>query len=155
MTGRPAVVIGIGNPYRRDDGIGPAVADEIGQLRLPGVRVVISDGEPIGLLTAWEDAGLAIVVDAIRHEPPCPGRIHRLTVSQLASDGAGASSHGFGVPYALRLGGALRRQPGHLVVIAVEGTDFADGAGLSAAARAAVPAAVAAIRAELAGAGPG
>ena len=154
MTGRQAVVIGIGNPYRRDDGIGPAVADGIDRLHLPGVRVVMSDGEPISLLAAWEDADLAIVVDAIRHEPPCPGRIHRLTASQLGSAGAGASSHGFGVPYALRLGGVLSRQPGHLVVIAVEGADFTDGTGLSASVNAAVPAAVAAIRAELTGAGP-
>jgi hydrogenase maturation protease len=155
MTGGPAVVIGIGNPYRRDDGAGPAVADAIDRLHLPGVRVVISDGEPISLLDAWEDAHLAIVVDAIRHEPPCPGRIHRLTTSQLASHGTGTSSHGFGVPYALQLSGALHRQPGHLVVIAVEGADFTDGAGLSAPVHAAVPAAVAAVRAELTGAGPG
>jgi hydrogenase maturation protease len=74
MTGRQAVVIGIGNPYRRDDGIGPTVADAIGGLHLPGVRVVLSDGEPVSLLAAWENADLAIVVDAIRHEPsPRPG----------------------------------------------------------------------------------
>jgi hydrogenase maturation protease len=155
MTSRPAVVIGIGNPYRRDDGIGPAVADGVGQLGLPGVRVVQSDGEPIGLLTAWQGAGLAIVVDAIRNQPPQPGRIHRLTASQLTGDAGRSSSHGFGVPYALRLSRALSRQPGQLVIIAVEGADFADGTGLSAPVTAAVPAAVAAVRAELAGAGPG
>ncbi len=33
-----AVLIGIGNPYRRDDGIGPALAAAIEQLRPPGVR---------------------------------------------------------------------------------------------------------------------
>ena len=155
MTGRQAVVIGIGNPYRRDDGIGPTVADAIGGLHLPGVRVVLSDGEPVSLLAAWENADLAIVVDAIRHEPSCPGRIHRLTTSRLGSNGAGTSSHGFGVPYALRLGRALDRQPGQLVVLAVEGADFTDGTGLSTSVTAAVPAAVAAVRAELTGAGPG
>ena len=155
MTGQPAVVIGIGNPYRRDDGAGPAVADAIDQLRLPGVRVVLSDGEPIALLTAWAEAGLAIVVDTIRHEPADPGRIHRLTESQLGIDGTGASSHGFGVPYALRLGRALGREPGRLVILAVEGADFTDGTGLSAPVSAAVPAAVAAVRAELASARPG
>lgn len=155
MTGRLAVVIGIGNPYRHDDGLGPIVAEAIGGLQLPGVRVVISDGEPIGLLAAWGDAHLAIVVDAIRHEPPCPGRIHRLGASQLAGDGSGTSSHGFGVPYALRLSHALHRQPGHLVVIAVEGADFTEGPGLSAPASAAVPTAIAAVRAELASVGPG
>ncbi len=155
MTSRPAVVIGIGNPYRRDDGAGPAVADAIDQLHLPGVRVVVSDGEPIALLAAWEKAELAIVVDAIRHEPPDPGRIHRLTANQLDSDGAGASSHGFGVPYALRLGRALGREPGRLVILAVEWADFTYGTGLSAPVSKAVPTAVAAVRAELASARPG
>ncbi len=155
MTGRPTVVIGIGNPYRRDDGAGPAVADAIDALHLPGVRVVLSVGEPVGLLAAWADAGLAVVVDAIRHEPACPGRMHRLTASQLSSESAVASSHGFGLPYALRLGGTLHRQPGHLVVIAVEGADFSAGAGLSRPVSAVAPDIVAAVRAELAGAGPG
>ena len=152
-TAVAAVVIGIGNPYRRDDGIGPAVADAVDRLHLPGVRVVLSDGEPVSLLAAWEDTDLAIVVDAIHHQPSCPGRIHRLTAGQLGTDAGGTSSHGFGVPYALRLGDALRRQPGHVVLIAVEGADFADGAGLSAPVSAAVPTAVAVVRAELTGAG--
>lgn len=149
MIGRRAVLIGIGNPYQRDDGIGPAVASAIERLRLPGVRVVISDGEPVGLLAAWEDTGLAIVVDAIRHEPSCPGHIHRLTSSQLDGDGAAASSHGFGVPYALQLSRALNRQPGRLVMFGIEAADTSAGSGLSAAVSAAVPMAVSAVRAEL------
>lgn len=149
MTDVSCVVIGIGNPYRHDDGIGPAVAAGIERLRLPGVRVIVSDGEPVSLLAAWDGAGLAVVIDAFRQAPGCPGRIRRLTAGQLASEGAGASSHGFGVPYALRLGRALHRQPSHLVVIGVEGTDFSAGTGLSPAVTAALPAAVAAVRAEL------
>ena len=68
-----AVVIGIGNPFRNDDGIGPAVAAQIEEQRLPGVRVVISDGEPAGLLEAWAGADLAVVVDAIHRVPASPG----------------------------------------------------------------------------------
>ncbi len=51
----PAVVIGIGNEFRRDDGAGPAV---IGQLRgraPAGVRLVITDGEPTRLIDAWTE----------------------------------------------------------------------------------------------------
>lgn len=148
-AGAPRAVIGIGNPYRHDDGIGPAVAAEIERLRLPGVRVAVCDGEPVSLLAAWDGAGLAVVVDAVHQAPGCPGRIRRVTAGQLASDGAGTSSHGFGVPYALRLGRALHRQPGQLIVIGVEGADFSAGTGLSAAVAAALPAVIAAVRAEL------
>jgi hydrogenase maturation protease len=40
------VVIGIGNDFRRDDGVGLAVAEELAKRNLPGVRVVTAIGEP-------------------------------------------------------------------------------------------------------------
>ncbi len=117
-----SVVIGVGNPFRRDDGIGPAVAAAIERQHLPGVRVVISDGEPSGLIEAWSEAGLAVIVDALHGGPagraPCPGRIHRVTPGGPdawpgpagASAGSGAgSSHGLGLPDAFRLGRVLGR----------------------------------------------
>jgi hydrogenase maturation protease len=144
-----AVVIGIGNPFRNDDGIGPAVATQIEEQRLPGVRVVISDGEPAGLLEAWARAGLAVVVDAIHRMPASPGRIHRLTASQLEDGGTAASSHGFGLPDALRLGRVLGRLPGRLVVFAVEAAHTGAGTELSKPVAAALPEVVAAIMTEL------
>jgi hydrogenase maturation protease len=144
-----AVVIGIGNPFRNDDGIGPAVAAQIEEQRLPGVRVVISDGEPAGLLEAWAGADLAVVVDAIHWMPPWPGRIHRLTASQLESGGTAASSHGFGLPDALRLGRALGQLPQCVVILAVEAADTSTGTELSQPVAAALPGVVAAVMAEL------
>jgi hydrogenase maturation protease len=146
---RQAVVIGIGNPFRRDDGIGPEVAAQIQGKRLLGVRVVIADGEPAGLLEAWEGADLAVVVDAIQRVPASPGSIHRLTASQLETGCTTASSHGLGVPDAIRLGRALERLPRQIVILAVEGADTGPGTGLSDAVAAAVPHAVAAVMAEL------
>lgn len=35
------LVIGYGNPLRRDDGVGPRVAESIEELRLPGVRTLV------------------------------------------------------------------------------------------------------------------
>jgi hydrogenase maturation protease len=164
----PSVVIGLGNPFRRDDGIGPAVAAEIGRRHLPGVRVVISDGEPAGLIEAWSGAELAVIVDAVHSGPgsagpgpagtgpgaPSPGRIHRVTAARLEhaqrDDGGGAgSSHGLGLPDALRLGRALGRAPGRAVILAVEAADVRPGPGLSAAVAAALPDVVAAVAAEL------
>jgi hydrogenase maturation protease len=148
VTGQ-AVVIGIGNPFRRDDGIGPEVAAQIQGQGLPGVRVVLSDGEPAGLLEAWEGADLAVVVDAIQRVPASPGSIHRLTLSQLESSSNAASSHGFGLPEVIRLGRALERLPRQVVILAVEGADIRPGTGLSDAVADAVPRAVAAVLAEL------
>jgi hydrogenase maturation protease len=142
-----AVLIGIGNPYRRDDGAGPALVAAIEQLCPPSVSLIIGDGEPSQLLDAWSGAPLAVVVDAVLCEVPAPGRIHRtvldLAAAQAAADGApvagagtpsgAASTHGLGVPDAILLGEALDRTPQRLVVFAVEAADIGFGLGLSPA----------------------
>lgn len=75
-TPHPAVPDRAAAPYRQDDrpvwatnsatttGIGPALATEVQHRNLPGVRVVTTDGEPIGLLDAWAGGMLAVVIDA-------------------------------------------------------------------------------------------
>jgi hydrogenase maturation protease len=146
-----ALVIGVGNCYRRDDGIGPAAAAEIERQHLPGVRVVISDGDPAGLLEAWAGLDLAIVVDAVRCVPATPGRMHRWPDGPLER-GWTASSHGLGIPDALDLGRALDRFPRRMVFFAVEAADLRPGAGLSPAVATSLPDVVAAITAELRGA---
>ena len=58
------VVVGLGNSYRSDDGVGIAAAVALNGLALPGVRVLIGIAEPISLLEAWSGAKLAVVIDA-------------------------------------------------------------------------------------------
>ena len=53
------LVIGIGNDFRRDDGVGLAVAAELAKRRLPGVRVMTAIGEPASILEAWTGVLLA------------------------------------------------------------------------------------------------
>jgi len=126
------VVIGVGNPYRRDDGVGSAVAELLRDL--PGVEVAQSLGETTDLMELWDGADLAILVDAIlvdavRTDPARPGRIHRLSVP-AAGCGA-ASTHGPGLGEAVELARVLDRLPARLVLYAVEVTDVGHGRGLS------------------------
>jgi len=126
------VVIGVGNPYRRDDGVGSAVAELLRDL--PGVEVAQSLGETTDLMELWDGADLAILVDAIlvdavRTGPARPGRIHRLSVP-AAGCGA-ASTHGPGLGEAVELARVLDRLPARLVLYAVEVTDVGHGRGLS------------------------
>ena len=156
MNGRSgAVLIGIGNPFRRDDGIGPALVAAMGELDLPGVSLIVSDGQPSHLLDAWSGAQLAVLVDAVRREAAVPGRIHRSVVypAQLhapskcgdvlagaARESSGsASSHRLGIPDAVGLGEALGQLPRRLVAFAVEAADIGYGPGLSAAVAASLP----------------
>lgn len=133
MSAPRAVVIGVGNTFRRDDGIGPAIIDRLAGYGLDGVRLIAADGEPSQLIEAWTGAALAVVVDAVLCEPSTPGRIHRSTVGQLSPGGGSASTHGLGIPDAIRLAEALDRAPQQLVVYAVEAADLGFGPGLSPA----------------------
>ena len=153
LTGRvPAVVIGVGNEFRRDDGAGPAVIARLRDLAPPGVRLVVTDGEPARLVEAWTGAALAVVVDAVRAEPPHPGKIHRFVVDQpRAGTGRGASSHGLGLDDAIALAAALERMPGRLIVHAIEAADLTQGPGLSPPVAAAVDTVTRAVLADLDG----
>lgn len=137
------VVIGVGNEYRRDDGVGPAVARALASL---GVHAEISDGDPVRLMELWEGTEVVVIVDAVRCTPAVPGRWHRTTLPHTLP---AASTHGFGVPEAVELADALDRRPAHLVVYAVEITDTGFGTGLSPAVAAAVAPLTAAVQAEL------
>lgn len=145
-----AVVIGVGNEFRRDDGVGPAVLAELESRDLPpDITLALSDGEPTQLFDAWTGMALAVVVDAVLCEPSTPGTVHRTTLTGSLPASA-ASTHGLGIPEAVRLADALDRAPQQLVVYAVEAGDLGFGLGLSADVARAVPDVVQAILAELA-----
>ncbi|MGW1259399.1 hydrogenase maturation protease [Streptomyces sp. NPDC002513] len=133
-------VIGIGNEFRRDDGVGHAV---IALLRKrsaarplpPGTVVQECDGDPGRLIDLWQDTGLAVVVDACFPSPAHPGRIHRWYPAQGAPvrwPTAGRhSSHALGLFESVHLAQSLGRGPGRLIVYAVEGADRSLGTGLT------------------------
>lgn len=141
-------MIGVGNSYRRDDGVGLVVADEIAKRNLAGVRVLLATGEPGALLDAWSGAGLAVVVDAAMGEGSCPGRIRRWTPGDEESAGA-VSTHAIGLPQAYALGEALKQLPDRLVGFSVDIVDTDHGVGLTPDVAGAVPALVDAVLAEL------
>lgn len=148
MTAPRATIIGVGNEYRRDDGVGPLLVTRL-QGRAPAdITLTVSDGEPSQLLDAWNGVELAVVVDAVLCEPSTPGRIHRGTVDALPT-GSTASTHALGIPEAIRLAEALGRAPRRLVVFAVEAADLGFGAGLSPAVAAAMDELCRAVLAEI------
>lgn len=144
----PAVtVIGIGNPYRRDDGAAGAV---LARLRErwgddPRVRLVELDGESVRVMQAWEGSPVVWIVDAVRSGRP-PGTVHEVDARCLADlDDTGArlgGGHLMGLADSVELARALDRLPAELHVLGIEGDDFADGEGLSAGAAAGVAQAV-------------
>jgi hydrogenase maturation protease len=147
-AGRRVVVIGVGNEFRRDDGIGPAVIDRLREQTAGGVQLVISDGEPARMIEAWTGASLAVVVDAVLADPPTPGRLHRIALDRAdPADTRQVSSHGLGLGDSIGLARALGRMPGSLIIHAVEVADVGHGVGLTpAVAAAAAPLTAAVLR---------
>ncbi|MEU7059130.1 hydrogenase maturation protease [Streptomyces sp. NPDC046197] len=140
MSGR-VVVIGVGNPLRGDDGVGPAAVEAL-RGRVPDDTVLVaSDGEPARMLDLWRGADTVVVVEALRARSGGPGELHTLTAAEAACRTARtASTHALGLGECLALAEALGQLPRRLVVHAVEVADIELGAGLSEAVRSALPA---------------
>ena len=149
MSGR--VVIGVGNVYRGDDGVGLSVASLV-RGRVPAdVAVLECEQEPTRLLDAWEGADVAVVVDACAAGGP-PGSVHRFDVSSdpLPARGFRSSTHAFGVGDAVELSRALRpAADATSSSTASRGSRFDTGAPMSAPVQAAAEQVAAAIVREL------
>jgi len=153
------VVIAVGNPFRRDDGVGHHIVAEAHDRLPPGVEIAAADGEPARLVERWAGADLAVVVDAV-DGGGAPGTVHVLDglVAALGGRDRPGSSHSLGVGDAVRLGRAVGRLPRALVCVGVTGAAWDHGEELSPAVAAAVPEAadrVVAIARALAPAGAG
>src|SRR5205823_3354369 len=144
-----AAVIGVGNEFRRDDGVGPAVVALLEKRELTDVSLTVTDGEPTQLLDAWSRVPLAIVIDAVLCDPSRPGRVHRTTLDSPLQSASAASTHGFGIPDAVRLAEALDRAPARLVIYAVEAADLGFGPGLTTEVARVVPEVATAVLVEL------
>jgi len=156
MTGGPGtvrgrvVVIGVGNEFRRDDGIGPEVVSRLRGQAPDGVRLLVSDGDPTRMIEAWTGASLAVVVDAVLADAPTPGRLHRIVTDRAAGkDVHPVSSHGLGLGESIALARALDRMPERLIVHAVEAADVRYGTDLTPAVAAAADALTAAVLKDL------
>ncbi|MCX4572678.1 hydrogenase maturation protease [Streptomyces sp. NBC_01571] len=139
MTGR-VVVIGLGNPLRGDDGVGPAVVESL-RGRVPDDTVLaVGDGEPGRMLELWRDADTVVVVEALRVCPARPGALHTLTATEAARGTRGAAStHAMSLGESLALAEALDLLPRRVVVHGVEVAGMELGTGLSETVRAALP----------------
>ncbi|GAA2532275.1 MULTISPECIES: hydrogenase maturation protease [Streptomyces] len=130
-------VVGAGNGFRRDGGVGRAVVarlrERAGSRPLPpGTVPATCGGDPTGLIGLREDAGLAVVADAAHTRPGSPGRTHRPDIDgERLGRPPTTGSHGLGE--AVELARVPGRLPGHLAVYAVEGADRSLGTGLSSA----------------------
>lgn len=126
------LIVGVGNRWRGDDGLGPHVAAAIAASGIAGIDVIALDGEPARLVDAWAGRPNVVVVDAVQ-TGSAPGTLHHLVGDVDIPDAPhDASTHDAGVAAAVALSRALGRLPARLVVIGVEPATAAHGDELSA-----------------------
>jgi hydrogenase maturation protease len=126
------LVVGFGNPDRGDDGVGVLVAQNL-RARLPaGVTISARFDDALSLIDDWVDFNALVCVDAAA-PMGTPGHIHRidLTTRDLPHDLTPTSSHAFGLAEVIALARTLELAPRNIVVYAIEGRCFDNGAPLT------------------------
>jgi len=127
------LIIGLGNEYRQDDGVGLYVARKLREKNLPQASIVEATGEAAALMELWQNAASVILVDAVRSGAE-PGRVYRFDAGAEplpARYFSGSSTHSLGLAEALELARVLNRLPPRLIVYGIQGKTFGAGRGLS------------------------
>jgi hydrogenase maturation protease len=149
------LVIGLGQPDRGDDAVGPEVARAVAARRPAGVVVVERD-DPADLMDTWDGHAGVLVVDAVR-SGAAPGTVHvlhagttsgPLSLEAWAATGRGGT-HALGLAAVVELARALDRLPERVVIVGVEAEHFDHGVPLSPAVAAAVASAADAVTSAL------
>jgi hydrogenase maturation protease len=114
------------------------------------VEVLEREGEPSGLIDAFEGAGAVWLVDAVSSGAR-PGTVLRLDAraEPLPAEMFATSTHHLGLAEAIELARALNRLPERLVVFGVEGADFGAGDRLTPEVEAGAARAADAVREEV------
>jgi hydrogenase maturation protease len=141
-------VAGFGSRDRRDDGVGPLVAELVSE-QCEFVKDVGPLTDALDLLGQWNGADLVVVIDALRSGLPC-GTLRVIEMEAVEANGKSVpdatpgitSTHGIGLAGVVRLSRVIDQCPKRLVVVGIEGERFDFGEGLSVEVQAAVPAAV-------------
>ena len=125
-------LIGVGNDFRGDDGLGLLMAREIASRDLRRVKVVEANGDGASLMRMWQGIDHLLLVDAMKLGFP-PGSIHRIDASEnkIPVNFFTYSSHAFGVGQAIEMARQLHQLPRSVIIYGMEGERFDFCTGLS------------------------
>ena len=131
-TPRRVLVVGLGNPDRGDDGVGPLVATKLADVLPTDVTITCPGGDVLSLIPEWPGFEAMICIDAAA-PLTTPGRIHRFDLARTAlpRELNHASSHALSLVEAIRLARVLQQVPQDIIVYAIEGASFTTGAPMT------------------------
>lgn len=134
MDGRSTLVIGIGNPYRQDDGAGVAVVRRLRERLPPGAQGVECSDDLTRLIHLWQGYERVILVDAMS-SGQAAGTVIRVDLSEhpLPAGARFSSTHALSLGEVIALARTLHQLPARVVLYGMEGERFDEGEGLSPA----------------------
>ena len=156
VSDKRLAIIGLGNPLRGDDGIGPRVVEELTRRGLPeGVMALDMGNAGLDLLQVLEGWERVVIVDAadVGREP---GQFVRFTPAQarLTEAADRFSLHHAGLGEVLALADALGLVLPEMVIFGVQPAEVGWKEGLSPAVEAMLPVLTDAVLTEIAGSLP-
>ncbi|ADB58594.1 hydrogenase maturation protease [Archaeoglobus profundus] len=135
------IVIGIGNPYLKDDSVGLRVAKELeGKVKANVDFLTSTDLDVVGKILGYDRA---IIVDAIKKVEEA-GKIHVLNVDDLFVSYKFSSSHSLDLATSIKIGYEIFRDemPKDIRIVAIEVEDIDFGYECSKKVKEAIPKAV-------------
>lgn len=126
-------IIGVGNEFRSDDGIGLQIVREL-KKSYPQLTISECDGNGVELLSLFQGNDLLIITDAaFTQQDEKVGDIIQLKLDETVnlSDYNVYSSHSFGLIEALRLGKVLNIIPNETFLYLVLAKNFSYGNSIS------------------------
>jgi hydrogenase maturation protease len=132
MTKNKTLVLGIGNPYRRDDGIGPAVISRLKtENSLEGIDLLDGGTDGLSLIDYIEGYEKVLVVDAVDMDTE-PGEVRAFLPEEakLTIKTDTLSTHGFGLAEVIALMEQLEMNT-DMRIIGIQAKDVSFGERMS------------------------
>jgi hydrogenase maturation protease len=125
------LIVGVGNPFRRDDGIGLAVIQKLSQEKLSGYDLKDGRTDALALIDVLSDYKYAIIVDAVCMSES-PGTIKIFTPNEIKDKvkADALSTHGFGLAEMFKLIKQLKIKT-QIKIVGIEPKNISYGEGLT------------------------
>jgi hydrogenase maturation protease len=128
---RKTLIIGIGNPLRRDDGVGWHIAQKLqDELSSDDVEVVAAHQLLPEFVEKLRDVERVIFIDA--QVGDCPGSILQRKI-EAAENPSASFSHDFDIPTLLAFAKTFYGRVPEAYLLTITGADFSTGEGFSEA----------------------
>jgi hydrogenase maturation protease len=123
-------VVGLGNPYRCDDGVGPALVDRLAERDLPSTDLLDLGDAGFELVHVLADYETVVIVDAVAFGGE-PGEIAVFDPDDAEPTRAQRGSHRTDPFELLELAGQVGETPAAVRLVGVQPADVSFGEGLT------------------------